>query len=96
MINGSMVLVPCSLGTSKKRDSGFKVQTRLVCGVAGESPASHPLPLCLTWECQWLVGLVSCCASFKKRKRKKKIKKLTNLGKKMDEMKLEKNMYPKS
>jgi hypothetical protein len=42
------------------------------------------------------VGLVSCCASFKKRKRKKKIKKLLNLGKKMDEMKLEKNMYPKS
>jgi hypothetical protein len=65
-------------------------------GVAGESPASHhPLPLCLIWECQWLVGLVCCCASLKKKERKRK-RKMTNLGKKMDEMKLEKNMYPKS
>jgi hypothetical protein len=31
---------------------------------------------------------------FKKKERKRK-RKMTNLGKKMDEMKLEKNMYPK-
>ncbi len=37
-------------------------------------------------------GLLLCFLKKKERKRKRKI---TNLGKKKDEMKLEKNMYPK-
>jgi hypothetical protein len=60
-------IAPCSLGPwhlKKKKILGSKFKPDR-CGVAGESPASHhPLPLCFIWECQWLVGLVCCCASL--------------------------------